>query len=98
MRPMAKRSAYDWLREEANKEHWLTAETVTGNILESAYIPARSDLKRVLIEALARWSSDGWTIESFSSQSNNFFCNKDGERRFVHIRPTDPSKLHPLRR
>jgi len=89
---MAKRILYDWLREESDKEHWVTAENGYGNVLESTHIPAGVDLKRVLIEALAHWSNDGWTIESFSSQSSNFYCHKNGERLFIHIRPTDPSK------
>jgi len=89
---MAKRILYDWLREELHKEHWVTAANRYGDVLESTHIPAGVDLKRVLIEALARWSNDGWTVESFSSERSTFYCHKDGERLCIDIRPTDPSK------
>ena len=88
----SKRSGYDWLREEANKDHWLHVTTMVGNTVEFKKLPAGTDLKVALIQALSKWAGDGWDVENFSSQSSSFFCKKDGERRFVHIRPTDPAQ------
>jgi hypothetical protein len=89
----SRRSTYDWVREETNRDHWLCVENRYGDTLESTKLPAGTDLIRALIGALHRWSDDGWNIETFGSNSSSFFCNRSGKRRFVHIRPTEPGKL-----
>lgn len=87
-----RRGRYDWLANGPKADHWLIVETMTGAACEAHKLPAGTNLKNELIGALARWSSDGWDIEEFSSKSSGFFCNRHGDRRFVHISPTDPSR------
>jgi hypothetical protein len=61
------------------------ARTLYGTVIESQDVPAGSDLRKVLIETLAKWSNAGWRIETFRDSSNLFFCSKDNQRICVDI-------------
>ena len=88
-----RRAQYDWLKEGAGKEHVVTANDMFGNTIESRKIPVQSDLRRTLVEVLAQWSADGWTIEDFSSARPNFFCTKGAKRLHVSIAPIRPDAV-----
>jgi hypothetical protein len=87
-----RRSYFDWAAETRNKPHWVVVQDITGKRLEHRKLEIGTDLIRVLIENLARWSNDGWNVEVFSSNSSGFFRNRGSERRNVSIMPTDPTK------
>jgi hypothetical protein len=85
-----------WLVEELPTKtdcpYWIVVSDKTGRKLEDVPIEAGANLKRALIQQLARWDSDGWNIESFGSTKTDFFCNKEsGERMHVHLSPASPA-------
>jgi hypothetical protein len=91
---MAPRSYFDWLKETHTKPHWIVVTDMTGKRLEHRKLEIGTDLKRVLIENLARWTNDGWSVEEFGSKSSMFFCNRGSERRSIAIQPTDPTTFN----
>jgi hypothetical protein len=88
---MARRGHFDWAAQTHIHPHWVVVADMTGKRLEHHKLETGTDLIRVLIDSLTRWSNDGWNVEAFSSNSNGFFCNRDSERRSVSIMPTDPT-------
>jgi hypothetical protein len=70
--------------------HWLTVSDMQGRVLESTWLEPGTDLSAVLARAMDRLAGEGWTIED-DGRFGSFFCNLDGVRRFVHVRPTDPA-------
>jgi hypothetical protein len=88
---MARRGYFDWAAQTHIHPHWVVVADMTGKRLEHRKLETGTDLIRVLIDNLARWSNDGWNVETFSSNSNGFFCHRDSERRSVSIMPTDPT-------
>jgi len=71
--------------------HWLTVNDMLGNVLESDPIEVGADLYQVLARAMARLTAAGWTIED-DGRYGSFFCHRNGVRRFVLLRPTDPAQ------
>ena len=74
---------------DRNCPHWLTVSDMYGHLLESELIASGTDLYDIIARTMDRWSAEGWTIED-DGRYGSFFCTRDGIRRFVHIRPTDP--------
>ena len=70
--------------------HWLTVSDMQGRVLDATSLEPGTDLFAVLARAMDRLAAEGWTIED-DGRYGSFFCNRDGVRRFVHIRPTDPA-------
>ena len=70
--------------------HWLTVSDMQGRVLESTWLEPGTDMYAVLARAMDRLAAQGWTIED-DGRFGSFFCNRDGTRRFVHVRPTDPA-------
>ena len=70
--------------------HWLTVSDMQGRVLDSTALAAGTDLYAALARAMDRLAAEGWSIED-DGRYGSFFCNRDGIRRFVHVRPTDPS-------
>jgi hypothetical protein len=70
--------------------HWLTVSDMHGGVLDSTALPPGTDLYAVLAREMDRLAAEGWSIED-DGRYGSFFCNRDGVRRFVHIRPTDPA-------
>jgi len=75
---------------DRRQPHWLTVSDMHGRLLECTTLEPGTDLYAVLARAMDRLAADGWRIED-DGRFGSFFCNRDGERRFVHIRPTDPA-------
>lgn len=61
-----------------------------GQILECDALAAGADLWAVLAGTMDRLAAEGWTIED-DGRLGNFFCHRDGVRRFVDLQPTDPA-------
>ena len=70
--------------------HWLTISDMQGRVLDSTPLEIGADLYAVLARAMDRLAAEGWSIED-DGRYGSFFCNREGVRRFVHVRPTDPS-------
>jgi hypothetical protein len=70
--------------------HWLTVSDMQGRVLEATSLEPGTDLFAVLARTMDRLEAEGWSIED-DGRYGSFFCNRDGVRRFVHIRPTDPA-------
>jgi hypothetical protein len=70
--------------------HWLTVSDMQGRLLDSTALEAGTDLYAALARAMDRLAAEGWTIED-DGRYGSFFCNRNGIRRFVHLRPTDPA-------
>jgi len=70
--------------------HWLTVRDMQGRVLDSTALEPGTDLYAVLARAMDRLAAAGWSIED-DGRFGSFFCNRDGVRRFVHVRPTDPA-------
>jgi hypothetical protein len=75
----------EWAREEHDQAHHMTVTTMVGTVLERRFIPAGTDLQNLLIELIAKWHANGWTIESFDYKTNYFYCNKESQRLCVGI-------------
>jgi len=61
-----------------------------GQILDCEPVTAAADPWTVLAAAMQRLSAAGWTIEN-DGRRGRFFCHREGVRRVVHLRPTDPA-------
>ena len=72
--------------------HWLTVSDMQGRVLESTSLQPGTDLLAVLARAVERLAAEGWSIEDHG-RYGSFFCHRDGVRRLVHIRPTDPAVI-----
>jgi hypothetical protein len=70
--------------------HWLTVSDMHGRVLEATTLEPGTDLYAAIARAMDRLAAEGWTIED-DGRDGSFFCNRDGVRRFVHVRPTDPA-------
>ncbi len=70
--------------------HWLTVSDMQGRVLDATVLEPGTDLYDALSRAMDRLAAEGWTIED-DGRYGSFFCNRNGMRRFVHVRPTDPS-------
>jgi hypothetical protein len=70
--------------------HWLTVSDMQGRVLDASYLEPGTDLYAVLARAMNRLAAEGWTIED-DGRYGSFFCNREGVRRFIHVRPTDPA-------
>jgi hypothetical protein len=70
--------------------HWLTVSDMQGRVLDASSLEPGTDLYAVLARSMDRLAAEGWTIED-DGRYGSFFCNREGVRRFVHVRPTDPA-------
>jgi hypothetical protein len=70
--------------------HWLSVSDMQGRVLDSTALAIGTDLYAELARAMDRLAAEGWNIED-DGRYGSFFCNRDGVRRFVHVRPTDPA-------
>jgi hypothetical protein len=61
-----------------------------GRVLDSTALAIGTALYAELARAMDRLAADGWSIED-DGRYGSFFCNRNGVRRFVHVRPTDPA-------
>jgi hypothetical protein len=75
---------------DRRQPHWLTVSDMQGRVLDSTLLEPGTDLYAVLARAMDRLSGENWNIED-DGRYGSFFCNRDGVRHFVHIRPTDPN-------
>jgi hypothetical protein len=72
--------------------HWLAVSDMQGRVLDSSPLAPGTDLYAALARAMDRVAAEGWSIED-DSRYGSFFCHRDGVRRFVHVRPTDPAVI-----
>jgi hypothetical protein len=84
-----RRSIHDPLTDRTHP-HWLVVSNMQGQILECKFLEPGADLWAALARTMDHLTSEGWTIED-DGRLGDFFCCRDGERRFVHLRPTDPA-------
>jgi hypothetical protein len=75
---------------DRREPHWLTVSDMQGAILDCTALEPGTDLYAVLARTMDRLANEGWIIED-DGRFGSFFCHRDGVRRFVHIRPTDPA-------
>ena len=68
---------------------WLVVADMQGSVLEHEELSAGTDLRAVLMQAVARMTADGWVIEG-NTGFGYFFCSRAGKRRFVDIRTVAP--------
>lgn len=83
-----RRSEHDPLADHSIKR-WLVVSDMQGTVLDQEVLPAGTDLRAVLAEAIARMTADGWVIEG-NTGFGYFFCSRAGKRRFVEIRSVAP--------
>jgi hypothetical protein len=80
----------------AREPHWLAVyRPPTRQPLESTSLPVGTDLRVIMRDAIARWSTAGWTVECDGAYGL-FFCNRGTERLEVRIQSLDPNQPVPL--
>jgi hypothetical protein len=78
-----------------DKPMWIEVRTMWQRQIECEKLPPGTDLKAVLVRYMAKYSTAGWTLESFASNHDSVYVNRGKDRYYISIRPTDPSKPTP---
>jgi hypothetical protein len=68
---------------------WLIIQDRIDELVFHIELAPLADLAQILAETIDQLEEHGWMIEGAPSLTG-FFCNRDGERWFVHIVHYDP--------
>ena len=75
---------------EFHRPHWLTVSDLHRNLITCEGVPAGSNLRTVLSEAMAAQAADGWQPENDGAYGFVFIA-RGAERRLVNLSPADPA-------
>jgi len=70
---------------------WLIVQDRIDELVFHLELAPLTDLTQILAATIEQLGNDGWMIEGVPSLAG-FFCNRDGERWFVHIAHYDPTR------
>lgn len=70
--------------------HWLTVANIWGTIVASNAVAEGRDLRDVMTEAIARFTTDGWQAEC-DGRHGFLFVNRGADRLLVNLTPVDPN-------
>jgi hypothetical protein len=70
---------------------WLIVQDHIDELVFHVELAPLADPEEVLASAIEQLGTHGWMIEGAPSCAG-FFCNRDGERWFVHIVHYDPTR------
>ena len=73
---------------------WLIVQDRIDELVFHVELAPLADLAQVLAATIEQLEEHGWRIEGTPS-FGGFFCNRDGERWFVHIVHYDPTWRPP---
>jgi hypothetical protein len=90
------RASFDPLMP-VNEPRWVVVRRMDQAVVESTWLPPRTDLKAAFVHALAAYADAGWTLERFSSDVACAFCHRTDERRIISVECFDPKKPAPQR-
>ncbi len=76
--------------QAADHPTWLIVQDRIDELVFHVELAPLADLAQILAETIEQLAEHGWMIEGAPSFAG-FFCNRDGERWFVHIVHYDPT-------
>jgi len=85
-----RRSMLDPLADRTHP-HWLVTATSRAHCGVRAVADWGGPCGAVLARTMDRLTAEGLDHRRMTGGLGNFFSCRDGERRFVHLRPTDPT-------
>ncbi|MET0280272.1 MAG: hypothetical protein ABW278_03995 [Steroidobacteraceae bacterium] len=85
-----RRFHYDCLAT-VNEPRWLKVFDKLSNVLSCRELLPNMDLRAELRAVAKGYAADGWRIEGDGAEhwTGNFFMNRDGDRWFVAIMPSE---------
>jgi hypothetical protein len=72
------------------RPHWLTVSDLHRSLITCTPVPAGTDLRATMRDALAGHAADGWQAENDGAYGFVFIA-RGSERRLVNLTPADPS-------
>jgi hypothetical protein len=87
---MNKKQRQDAMRS-MNHRTWLIVQDRVDELVFHVELAPRVDLEQILAITIEQFREHGWTIEGTPSFAG-FFCNRDGERWFIHITRYNPTR------
>jgi hypothetical protein len=86
----SRRSRYDPLAT-SDRPRWLVVKDMHSAVLDSALIPAGTDLHALMAATIAGRQTEGWNVECDGAYGF-FFCHRGSVREFVNVAHVDPAK------
>jgi len=74
---------------DTGRPHWLTVSDMHRTLIGCEALPAGTDLREILRDALVQYAAEGWQAENDGAYGFAFI-GRGSERRLVNIIPVDP--------